>query len=162
MKSDHTMTKQKLTATQYDELKQFLVYFSDRFFGLKSENTENKLLVALNDMEKAAPSRAASSLQMMINDCIEMSSGWPGARVSGVDADLLSNGIITLTELRRRYSRDYATIIKRGRINNEEEYYLLKGVLDGVAFNMTPFELEHLTNILNAYEREVINRGDSQ
>lgn len=150
------MAKQKLTPEQYQELKRFLDFFSNRYFGLKNDISEkNKLLAALDEMEKTAPARAALGLAMMINDCIEMASGWSLEKISDIDAELKSSGIITLTELRRQYSTQYAKVVKRGCINNEEEYYLLKGVLDGGALEMTTSEQETLTKILDCYERSV-------
>lgn len=103
-------------------------------------------------MEKTAPSRAASALAMMVNDCIEMASGWSFERISDLDTKLGNSGIITLSELRRQYSRQYAKIVKRGRINDEEEYFLLKGVRDGASLQIPSSEQEMINNILDSYE----------
>lgn len=156
------MTKQKLTPAQYQELKRFLDFFSNHFFGLKNDTSENKLIAELTKMEKTAPARAAVGLAMMINDCIEMASGWSLEKILGIDAELKNSGIITLSELRRQYSRQYAKVVKRGRINNEEEYFLLKGVLEGGALEMTTSEKETIDNILDCYERSVLMHTDKE
>ena len=68
-----------------------------------------------------------------------------------MDSELRSRGLITLAELRRRYSKDYKKIITRGRIKNETEYYLLRNVLDDPT-EKTPEEREMLEKLISDYE----------
>jgi hypothetical protein len=53
--------------------------------------------------------------------------------------------------LRRRYSKGYAKIVKRARIKNETEYYLVRNVLDDPT-EKTPEERELLEKMLSGYE----------
>lgn len=156
------MTKHKLTLEQYNELKKFLEFFSNRFFFSKNATPENKLLAELAKIERTAPGRAAVGLAMMINDCVEMASGWGLQKVLAIDAELKSSGIVTLSDLRRKYSRQYATVVKRGHINNDEEYYLIKGVLDGGALEIPNPEKTTLNNILDDYERSAHMRSENE
>ena len=47
-----------------------------------------------------------------------------------LDFELRARGIVTLSELRRRYSKACARIMKQGRIRNDTEFYLIRNVLD--------------------------------
>ena len=149
------MSKLKLDPDQYQSLKKFLNFFSDRFLNVQSVPPENRPIAILEAMEKTAPGRAADGLMMAINDCIEMSSGWGTEKIVVLDAELKNSGIITLTELRHQYSRQYARVVKRGRITNEEEYYLLKGILDGDSLKITDPEKESLIMMLDSYENKI-------
>lgn len=84
---------------------------------------------------------------------------WEVGKVTAFDAELRISGIITLTELRRRYSRQYSRVVKRGHIKTVDEYYLLKGVLDGGSSEMEIAEQENLSQIIELYERKLIGRG---
>lgn len=152
------MSKIKLTPNEYQNLKLFLDFFSTRFFYTKAMTAENNLMTALAEMEKKTPARAVDALSMMINDCLEMSSDWRAEKVAPIDSELKVLGIITLTELRHQYSKQYARVIKRGKINSEEEYYLLKGILDGQSLEMTETEEETLNLILTSYEDKIPKR----
>jgi hypothetical protein len=73
---------------------------------------------------------AFNGLRQAINDCVEMSFHFDHGEVRKLDSELRSRGIVTLSELRRRYSKGYAKITKRGQIKNETEYHLIRNVLD--------------------------------
>ena len=66
---------------------------------------------------------AFNGLRQAINDCVEMSLHFDHAEVEKLDSQLRSRGIVTLSELRRRYSKSYAKIMKRGQIKSDTEYY---------------------------------------
>ena len=152
------MAKPKLAVDQYNDLKNFLSLFATRFMYTKVV-PKGDLVSALEAMEKDSPRRAADALMMMINDCLEMSSDWRGEEVRAFDAELESKNIITLTTLRRQYSKQYARVLKRGKINSEGEYYLLKGMLDGGSADMVPNEIATLTQLLTDYEKLNAIRG---
>ena len=89
---------------------------------------------------------------MAINDIVEDTFHFDPAEVGKLDSALRSRGIITLSELRKRYSKDYKKIMKRGQIKNETEYYLLRNVLDDPT-EKTPEERELLAKLISDYER---------
>ena len=73
---------------------------------------------------------ATRGLRQAINDCVERSLRFDRVEVERFDAELRARGIVTLSEVRRRYSKAYAKIMKRGSIKNDTEYYLIRNVLD--------------------------------
>ena len=147
----------KLRPAEYVELKGFLQAFTERFFpsDLAAELRPLELLAAL---ETISPARASLGLRMAVNDCIEMSSHWTPAKVAALDSDLKANNLLTLSEVRRRYSSAYAALRKRGRIRNEVEYYLARGILADQSLYLEAEERSELSLMVASYERQATNR----
>jgi len=68
-----------------------------------------------------------------------------------LDEQLRNRRIVTLSELRRRYSKKYAAIVKRGHIKTDTEYHLIRNVL-GDPTTKTADEREVLQNLIADYE----------
>jgi hypothetical protein len=94
---------------------------------------------------------AMRGLHMAINDCVEESFHLDHNEVERLDTELQARGIVTLSELRRRYSKGYARIKKRGQIKNENEYYLVRNVF-GDPTEKSPEECQLLEKMINEYE----------
>ncbi len=94
---------------------------------------------------------ALRGLRQAINDCVEASWHFDPAKVATLDAELINRGIITLSEIRRRYSRGYTEVLKRGRIRNDTEFYLLQHVINDPT-EKSPEERELLAKLLSDYE----------
>ena len=82
---------------------------------------------------------------------MERSFHFNHAEVESLDSELRKRGVVTLSELRRRYSKSYAKIIKRGQLKNETEYYLLRNVLFDPT-EKTPDERKLLEKLISDYE----------
>jgi hypothetical protein len=95
-------------------LKEFLSFFAGKY------RPAEKLLT-----EALAP----AALRDAVSDCMDMSLQFTPMEVAKFDSELRLNDIPSLSELRRRYSRTYARVLKRDRIEDETEYYLLRNVL---------------------------------
>lgn len=89
---------------------------------------------------------------MAINDTVEATLDWTHQQVAEADAKFAAAGTFTLSEIRRRYSRKFAKVMKRGVIRSETEYYLLKGVLDGAIFDADSEEVRKIEAMLLAFE----------
>ncbi len=144
----------KLSPSEYRELKSFLRFFSERFFPKTDLPAHQQPIALLESMEATAPAKAAQGLQMVINDCLEMSSHWRPDKVSTLDAELKEKGIVSLSELRKRYSRAYAKLVKRGQIKSDSEYYLAKGILDGCVLDLSEADRHLLSTMLTQYEEK--------
>jgi hypothetical protein len=118
-------------AEDYVRLKAFMAFFVDRYFDLWNLPQDGRPLAVLEALERKSKSRALVGLRQAVNDCVDDSLGFGQAEVERLDADLMAAGIITLSELRRRFSKGYAKILKRGRIVNDSEFYLVQNVLNG-------------------------------
>lgn len=119
----------KITQAEYEPLKAFLVAWFERFPLWESLNPEHHPVSVLDRMEKHSMSHARLGLGMAIGDTLEMSWDLAHGEVEAIDRDFSARGMISLSELRRRYSRKVQGVLKRGVIRNEAEYYLITGVL---------------------------------
>lgn len=113
---------------------------------------EKHPIAVLEAMEKSAPGNAIKGLTMALNDFVEDTLSWPHKKVAEVDQQFAAAGLFTLSQLRERYSRAFRKVIKRGKINNMEEYYLLKGILNGSPTRGE--ESEKLEAILTSFENQ--------
>ena len=95
-------------------LKEFLSFFAGKY-----RPAERLLTDAL----------AQDGLRDAVSDCMDMSLQFTPMEVAKFDSELRLHDIPSLSDLRRRYSRTYARVLKRDRIEDETEYYLLRNVL---------------------------------
>ncbi|WP_076858077.1 hypothetical protein [Bradyrhizobium mercantei] len=142
---------QNFNRSEYAQLKNFFSFYVERYMPMETVPPKEQPLAVLEAMEKRSPRMAFHGLRQAINDCVERSSSFDPAEVANLDAELISRGIITLSELRRRYSRGYAKILRRGRIKNETEFYLLQNVINDPT-EKSPDELKLLAKLLSDYE----------
>ncbi|MBL6616954.1 MAG: hypothetical protein ISP49_03950 [Reyranella sp.] len=108
-------------------------------------------MASLEVLEKKNIKAASNGLLQAINDCVEMSFHLNPEIVAKLDEQLRDQGIVTLSELPRRYSKKYASIVKRGRIKNDTEYYLIQNV-QGDPTTKTPEERALLERLVTDYE----------
>jgi len=130
--------KTKATASQdYEKLKQFVNLFYEWHMKLPSSKPESHPLVALTRLEETSPTKARIGLEMAANDIIERSVDWSPEQVNRIDTQLAEEGALMLSEVRSKYSKRQQRVLKRGTILNETEYFLIKGILDGMSCDDT-------------------------
>lgn len=137
--------------SEYAKMKAFLSFYAERYLNTEGLPLDKKPIASLEALEKKSMKMAFNGLRQAINDCVEMSLHFDHEEVEKLDAQLRSRGIITLSELRRRYSKSYAKILKRRRIKNETEYYLLRNVLYDPT-EKAPEERKLLEELISDYE----------
>jgi hypothetical protein len=143
---------QQATDSEYARMKAFLAFYVERhFLNLETLSPEKWPIASLEALEKKSMKMAFNGLRQAINDCVDMSLHFDYAEVEKLDSQLRKRGIVTLSELRRRYSKSYAKIIKRRRIKNETEYYLVRNVLYDPT-EKAPEERELLEKLISDYE----------
>jgi hypothetical protein len=139
------------TELEYAKMKEFLSFFTERYLKVEGLPAEKQPIASLEALEKKSMKMALNGLRQAVNDCVEMSSRFDHAEVEKLDSQLRSRGIVTLSELRRRFSKSYERVVERLQIENETEYYLVRNVLDDPA-EKTPEEFELLKKMLSEYE----------
>lgn len=143
----------KISESEYAGLKAFFVAWKNEFPPIASLPAEHHPVAVLNSMEKVSHSRARLGLGMAIGDILEESWRFSPARVAEIDAKFRSKGIIQISELRRRFSQKFQGILKRGKIRNEIEYYLVQGVLASFSANASEKERRLLEGFLMTYKK---------
>ena len=142
---------QKAADPEYATVKAFLSFYTNRYSNLENLPPEKRPIACLEILEKMGMKTAIRGLRQAINDCVEESFHFDHKEVERLDSELRARGIVTLSELRRRYSKAYAKIKKRARIKNDTEYYLIQNVL-GDPTEKTPEECQLLEEMINEYE----------
>ena len=69
----------------------------------------------------------------MVCDCVEMSRSLPDNEVRRFDLEAATRGIVGLSAMRGRYSKEYKRILKRGEIRTEDEYRLVRAIAEATA-----------------------------
>ena len=143
-------------ATEYQALKAFFCAFSARFDNLAQIAPEHHPIFVLEQMEKTSLSHARQGLRMALNDCVEQSLGWAPDRVSEIDRDFLAQGLMSLSQVRLQYSRKYASIVKRGRLRNDEELFLVQGILADQSLSISAQERTQLETMSHAFTEKAL------
>ncbi|MGN6289188.1 MAG: hypothetical protein ACTHNA_08015 [Sphingopyxis terrae] len=85
---------------------------------------------ALDRIAETSMSNARRGLSMAIGDIVEMTDSWPSREIMSLDAELATIGLPTLSAMRAQCSKAVRAILRRGRIKNEAEYYLIRNAVD--------------------------------
>jgi len=141
-----------MTEAEYEGLKRFMSLFYEWFNAKPSHRPESHPLAVLEKLEKKSRSQAKRGLEMAINDCIEDSSEWGPEVVALADKRFTLNSAPSLSEVRAKYSRKYLHVLKRGSVRSLNEYYLVKGIVDGGGIELGAGEAEKLAAMLTDYE----------
>jgi hypothetical protein len=102
--------------------------------------------------EKVGVSRALQGLKQAIHDIVEEHSELGGQALRLVDSTLATQGLLTFSEIRRRYWSKYQALLKRNVIRNDTEYYLLKGIADDLGAQVPDEERAQVGVLLSQYE----------
>src|ERR1700730_9650661 len=138
----------------YAKMKEFLSFYAERYLRADGLPPDKQPIASLKALEKKSMKMAFNGLRQAINNCVEASLHFDHAEVEKLDSQLRSRSIVTLSELRRRYSKSYAKIVKRGQIENETEYYLVRNILYDPT-EKAPDELQLLQRLISDYEAAV-------
>lgn len=137
---------------EYVELNAFVDMYATHFWKIDPESENHPTNVGKRIVAAVGISKALVGLRQAVNDCLEGLQNLTPMQVQQLDTALRQEGIVTLTELRRRHSRKYKAILKRGAIRSETEYYMVKAVLDDCTDGLSATELATLGGMLLAYE----------
>jgi len=138
---------------EYAELHAYLDFCSTNIWGIDPADPVHPTNVGKRIVKAYGKSKALDGLKQAVNDTVEALSGHPFEYIRRLDAALRAQGIVTFSEIRRRYSSSYKRILKRGRIKNETEYYLIAGILADLDSDASESERGKLEQIVAQYEQ---------
>jgi hypothetical protein len=148
----------KITESEYGPLKAFFVAWEERFPPSVTLPPEHHPVAVLESFEKTSMSKARLGLGLALNDTLEMSWDFAPNQVADIDREFSARGIITLSEMRRRYSRQFRGVLRRGKIRTQEEFYLISGILASFSADASEEERRQLDSMVAAYEKSVANK----
>jgi hypothetical protein len=140
---------------EFDELERFLTHFVTGVKGLDPAAPVHPSNVLREIVVRFGKSKALEGLRQAIGDCIEMTSDRSVEWIREFDRECDSLGLVTLTQLRVRYWSRYKTILKRGRIMNETEYYLIAGIANDLTIEVPSSERSMLEELMHQFEQRV-------
>jgi hypothetical protein len=124
----------RMAAAEYASLKAFLAWMWDRIMPTRPGLApEDQPLAVLERFEARSMAVARRSLAVGLGDMIELTDRLPPDQVREVDAALAEAGLVSLSEVRARFGRAVAAILRRGEVRGEREYYLLRNAADLLA-----------------------------
>ena len=139
--------------SEYAELHAYLDFYSTHISGIDPDNAIHPTNVGKRIVQQFGRSQALDALKQAVNDTVEELADRPAEYVQRLDASLRELGIITVSEIRRRYAASYKRILRRGKIKTETEYYIIAGVLADFSSLATDEERTILDGLVADYER---------
>ena len=137
---------------EYAELHAYLDFHSTHVMGIDPANPIHPTNVGKRIVEKFGRSKALDGLKQAVNDTVEDLSDQPLEYIQRLDAALRERGIITFSEIRRRYASSYKRILKRGKIKTDTEYYIVAGILADFSSIASDDERGILEKLASEYE----------
>lgn len=148
-----------MTSDDYQSLKIFLDRHFEWYTPKYSTTPPGLPSAFLENIERTSLANAKKGLSMALNDIAEESANWTPEAIAAADARFAAAGTFTLSEVRRRYSKKYLQILKRGVIRSETEYYLLKGIRDGGGIETGATEGQQIEALMAAFEARLVQHG---
>lgn len=146
-----------LSQEEYAELKEFLGFYSSRYMQVDSLPPELRPVACLEVLEGKSLKQAREGLRQAVNDVVERTRRITLSELARIDSELARNGIISLSRVRARYSKDLARMIKSNKIANETEYYLARGVIDDLP-ELSEDDRKKLVRLIKDFELRAVGR----
>ncbi|KFL35704.1 hypothetical protein [Arenimonas donghaensis] len=138
---------------EYAELNAFVDMYATHFMKIGPADPMHPTNVGRHMVATLGKSKALVGLRQAASDAVEALQDFDHQQVEVLDSALKRAGIVTLTELRRRHSRKYKSILKRGSVRNEAEYYLIAAVMNDCSDSLDSQEIDRLNSILSNFEK---------
>lgn len=146
-----------INKTNYNYHKKLFNLLSNFQFGLIGMNKDAPLHPSnvLEDIEKQSFSLAIKSLKIGLGDCIAMINHLSKVQKSDLNNILKGNDFSTIEILTFKIRNTFKKIIKRGRIKNEKEYYVIIEILSDVEDDISTEERLKLNELISTFETKI-------
>ena len=139
---------------EYEQLKAFFVYWEThltpiRIFALSDPRHPINMLAGLE--KSYGPAKALAGLRQAIGDVLDSVADFPPAFLAESDAALRKANLLTLSALVRRQSRHFKAILRRGKIRNDTEFYLVSAILADTTSEVTGSESDLMGSMIGAF-----------
>ena len=137
---------------EFEQLLAFVSFYMTHVKAVDPASPINLANVVSQIAEKYGRSKALEGLRQAANDLLEDFSHVSVDGVVALDEALRSQGIVTLSALRRRYASSLKRVLRRGAIQTETEYYMINAIVIDLASGVEHVERSELQRLLDAYE----------
>jgi hypothetical protein len=140
---------------EYEQLKAFFIYWEThltptRIFPLSDPRHPINMLSAIEQSHGQA--KAFVGLKQAVGDVLDSAADFTPAFLAESDTALRRANLLTLSALVRRQSRQFKAILRRGKIRNETEFYLVSTVLADTTSELTVAESDLMGSMVAAFE----------
>jgi hypothetical protein len=113
----------------YGELKAFLAVYNAIYRDMSILPPDLRPEPLLGRLEKRDPQRAIQNVKTEVNRIVHQTWNWKPDKAARFEAALAEKGAISLSVLRKNFSKEYKAIVARGEIKDLVEYYLAKDLV---------------------------------
>jgi hypothetical protein len=142
---------------EYEELSGYLDFFTTHVLGVDPASPIHTTTTLKRIAEEHGRSKALEGLRQAANDTVQSLEDKAGV-AHALDAALRGSGLVGFYEIAHRYGSAFRKILKRGRIKNETEYYLVHGALADCANSMADDERAELSRIIEGFESATVGK----
>lgn len=140
--------------SEYNELLGYVGLFATAVWQIDSASAVHPANVINGIVQQFGKSKALIGLRQAANDTVEETSHWNSEARAVVDEAFRAAGVVTLSEITRRYSASYKRIVKRGFIKNETEFHVINAILIDQGTAISNHERTCLQTLTEAFEQK--------
>lgn len=140
---------------EYSELVDYVGLFATAVWQIDPASAVHPANVISGMVQQVGKSKALVGLRQAVNDTIEETSNWTSEARAVVDEVFKAAGVISVSEITRRYSASYKRIVKRGFIKNGTEYHIINAILVDQGNEISGDERTRLQTLTEAFEQKV-------
>jgi len=137
---------------EYSELLSYVGLFATVVWKVSPEADSHPTKSIEKIVQQFGRSKALIGLRQAANDTIDEISRWSPESKATLDETFNAAGLVTASEVARRYSAHYSRIIKRGLIRNDSEYYVVNAVLIDQENTVPDDERARLQRLVDVFE----------
>lgn len=141
--------------SEYNELLAYVGLFATVVWRIDPASETHPAKAIEGIVQQFGKSKALVGLRQAANDTIEEAINWNSEVRAIADEGFRAAGVVTVSEIARRYSSSYKRIIKRGHIRNETECYIINANLIDLGNAVPNEERLCLQTLIDAYETKV-------
>ncbi len=152
----------KINKSNYDTYKKVFVILTDYFYKDMQAILPDKVnpVSVLNEWEKKSLTLAKRGIQAGLNDLLSGIHNAPKKSLEEIDSLLISKGLPGLDILLGQVDKTIKKVLKSGKINNEEEYFLIKEKVVNIAGEISKVNRTKLANAMIDFEAKVAGKPE--
>ena len=139
----------RIGPAEYGPMRCWLVYVAPKVFPSSTLVSEIDPVAVLDRIASMSPAKARRGLSLAIGDLVEFTSKWSDGDVAALNQELLDQDLPSLTTMRARFSKTVARVTRRGRINDDDEFYAIRNAAD-----MSESESRVFLQLIAEYEKK--------
>jgi hypothetical protein len=114
----------------HEGLKRFFEIYTETMVDLSSVPEDERPMYLIAQFEKQSPAAGRQSVRLGVSDALADVKNAPAEKVAVFSERLAAANAPSIASARAMMSKKLALAIKRGVLKSEEEFYLVKDLLD--------------------------------